>query len=442
MPKADFVVITALEEERDAILSKLPAYKKLAPTEDDVRVYFSSNLHVTFTDGSTGSYHVILMPLLDIGRVQAAAATSDAIRRWHPRYVVLVGIAGGVAEREIKLGDILVSDQIVDYELQKLTPEGPQVRWQVHRASPRLVGCARSFIGSSWQKLITTERPGDGVSKRHIGPIASGDKVIAFSEILTKYRDKWPTIIGVEMEAAGAAAAAFQASRSPGFFMIRGVSDLADKDKNSAKVESWRSYACDAASSYFIALLSSGPIPPSSTPPDIIIAKPIDDYTQINTRRLANIIIERFDKEELRTLCFHLGVNYDDLRAEGRAGKARELVLHLGHHQRISDLVKIGQELRPDISWPEHIPARGLDEKILIALYHRWIASLGNPEMTFGKLRKEINLSLTDEKDLHTKLYTLKNNGWIEYECLGSGAEGQVKLTPQGIEIAKGLSKS
>jgi hypothetical protein len=37
-------------------------------------------------------------------------------------------------------------------------------------------------------------------------------------------------------------------------------------------------------------------------------------------------ITRHFDLEDLRTLCFDLGVDYDNLRGEGKAGKARELV--------------------------------------------------------------------------------------------------------------------
>jgi hypothetical protein len=91
---ADFVIVTALEEERDAVLAKLPIPRRLAPSGDDVRVYFWSNLPVAFPDGSTGTYRVIVMPLLGMGRVQAATATADAIRRWHPRYIILVGRGG------------------------------------------------------------------------------------------------------------------------------------------------------------------------------------------------------------------------------------------------------------------------------------------------------------------------------------------------------------
>jgi nucleoside phosphorylase len=79
------------------------------------------------------------------------------------------------------------------------------------------------------QELISVERPRRGNPRRHIGSIASGDKVIAFGEVLTTYQNVWPKLLGVEMEAAGVATAAFQATNKPGFFMVRGVSDLADE---------------------------------------------------------------------------------------------------------------------------------------------------------------------------------------------------------------------
>ncbi len=258
--RIDFVLVTALEEERDAILDKLPGYRKLSPVKNDIRIYFQAELPVIFPGGEAGAYRVIVMPLLGMGRVQAAAATKDAIARWHPRYVVLAGIAGGLAAQGINIGDILIADQIVDYELQKVTPQGAQVRWEVHRADPRLLNACRNFIGESWQELVQLERPDQGKLQRHTGPIASGDKVIAFGDVLERYREIWPKLIGVEMEAAGVAAATFQSPDPPGFFVVRCVSDLADEHKDSVDVKKWRAYACDAAASFAIALLKSGPV--------------------------------------------------------------------------------------------------------------------------------------------------------------------------------------
>jgi hypothetical protein len=102
---ADFVIITALPEERDAVLSKLDGIRRLAPTRDDTRVYYSAKVPVTFSDDTTGAYDVVVTTLLGMGRVQAADAANTAIHRWRPRYVLMVGIAGGVAEARVKVGD-------------------------------------------------------------------------------------------------------------------------------------------------------------------------------------------------------------------------------------------------------------------------------------------------------------------------------------------------
>jgi hypothetical protein len=66
---------------------------------------------------------------------------------------------------------------------------------------------------------------------------------------------------------------------------------------------------------------------------------------------LRKILAARFDEGELRTLCFDLGIDYDDLPGEGKANKARELVAYLERRGCISELVRIGKQSRPDVSW-------------------------------------------------------------------------------------------
>ena len=69
--------------------------------------------------------------------------------------------------------------------------------------------------------------------------------------------------------------------------------------------------------------------------------------------QLLKILDERFNEGELKTLCFRLAADYDNLPDEGKANKARELILYLENRNRISDLIKSGKEQRPDIEWPE-----------------------------------------------------------------------------------------
>jgi len=64
---------------------------------------------------------------------------------------------------------------------------------------------------------------------------------------------------------------------------------------------------------------------------------------------LRQILTERMDVEELRTLCFDLGVDYDTLRGEAMEGKARELVAYLAHRDRLPDIVAWCLQHRPDL---------------------------------------------------------------------------------------------
>lgn len=66
---------------------------------------------------------------------------------------------------------------------------------------------------------------------------------------------------------------------------------------------------------------------------------------------LLPILSSRFDLEELRTLCFDLGIDYDDLRGEGKTAKARELILRMQRRQQVENLIKTIRDTRPDIDW-------------------------------------------------------------------------------------------
>jgi hypothetical protein len=50
--------------------------------------------------------------------------------------------------------------------------------------------------------------------------------------------------------------------------------------------------------------------------------------------QLRHALTTRFDAGELRTLCFDLDMDYDDLPGEGKASRARELVGAVAHRRR------------------------------------------------------------------------------------------------------------
>jgi predicted NACHT family NTPase len=64
------------------------------------------------------------------------------------------------------------------------------------------------------------------------------------------------------------------------------------------------------------------------------------------------LLTEYFNLEELRALCFDLGLDYDELRGEIKSAKARELITVMLRQSRLAALASRVQVLRPDVDWP------------------------------------------------------------------------------------------
>jgi tetratricopeptide (TPR) repeat protein len=76
---------------------------------------------------------------------------------------------------------------------------------------------------------------------------------------------------------------------------------------------------------------------------------PTDEHERLV--QLREKIVERFSDEEFRTLCFDLGVEYESLGGEGKAGKVRELVALLARQERLPELVRELSARRPRVEW-------------------------------------------------------------------------------------------
>ncbi|HYH99203.1 pentapeptide repeat-containing protein [Hyalangium sp.] len=262
VPIVDFLIITALEEERAAVLTLLAGHRLLERDGQDPHTYYEAQVRSARSDGAV--YRVLVTSLVGMGPVQAATQASSAVHRWHPRHVLMVGIAGGVGSMA-ELGDVLVASQLADSTQGKQTPERRKIRWEVHRADADLLDAAFNFP-HGWEDLLTLQRPGAGLPRRRIGVILSGGDVIADAQALQLHLETWDKLVGVEMEGGGVALALHNTQERPRFLMVRGVSDLADEQKGSAEVRRWREYACAVAAAYTVGLIRSGLIAPAALP--------------------------------------------------------------------------------------------------------------------------------------------------------------------------------
>ena len=72
---------------------------------------------------------------------------------------------------------------------------------------------------------------------------------------------------------------------------------------------------------------------------------------------LRKFIVEHFGEEELKDVCFEMGIDYSDLPSSGRKNKARDLVEQMNREGRVAvlrkqDMVKIGADNLVDFAVP------------------------------------------------------------------------------------------
>ena len=247
--QADILIICALPKERDAVL------RYTGPTES-IAIGKRKYELAKIADGEGEQLTIVVQTLPGMGSVQAGIATTQAILDWEPYYIVLSGIAGGHKASDRQLGDLVIAQQIVGYELGKLHAGVMQRRFQVLRPAFDLMQAAYRTETTDWSRRMQVSRPeppSDQSPKVHYGVVASGEKVVADSQLMAELASSWSRLVAIEMEAYGTVLAANQASNPPGVLMVKSLCDWADESKN----DNWQEYAADAAASFTISLLGT-----------------------------------------------------------------------------------------------------------------------------------------------------------------------------------------
>lgn len=169
-----------------------------------------------------------------MGLTTSALGTLKALEAYKPRLVVFVGIAGGI--KDVAIGDVVIADKVYSYEIGKVTDNGFQARPDTRTVPVNLAGIARRLRAE-----FTPE-----AYRLFIGPLASGDKVVADinSAELARIRALGGDSLAVEMEGAAVLSAIDRAGLSLDYFLVRGVSDLiADKSRTDADGSQQRAIA-------------------------------------------------------------------------------------------------------------------------------------------------------------------------------------------------------
>jgi len=249
-----FGIVTALPIERDAVLSRIENVKSHTFNQEDIQTYYTG--YIKTNQGVI--YNIVVIMTEDQGTVEAALATSRLIYKWDPKYIIMVGIAGGIPKDGLEFGDVVAAREIWEYDYSKITPEGEQRRPHAHRVDALLLDRVNAL--SNWGRNINEVPLPKGYKRKKaklfIGIIASGNKIVASEEYRKSLNSLHPKILAVEMETEGVASAAFQIPNPKGTLVIKGIADFSDENKN----DEWHEYAANSAAIFLLDFLRSTPI--------------------------------------------------------------------------------------------------------------------------------------------------------------------------------------
>jgi len=307
------------------------------------------------------------------GASGSLATVTEAISELSPSAVIMVGIAFGVDPEKQSLGDVLVSKQLVEYDLQRvgtdrkgkvdIIPRGDRVS-----ASPRLLDRFRDGE-LTWD-----------VAKVWFGVMLSVQKQVNNIVERNGLRQFEREAIGGEMEGAGLYAAA--ELKRVDWILAKAICDWADGNKSEDKKQRQQQAAQNAAGFVFhilergglagAAATSSAQAPSSrpavtqtatgtgiaqvvgsgkatvnvspggSLPPQLTLASRTG--LRQNLERL-------FSVSELQNICFDMGIEFENLPGATRSDKVRALIELCEHTERIDELLGHCRAQRPKAAW-------------------------------------------------------------------------------------------
>ncbi len=230
---ADILIVTATQVESRAVLQafRTALGDRATPLSMDERVYFDlgtvHNARLFLTQSEMGS----------TGLDASLQTVRKGIETLQPAAVVMVGIAFGVNEQKQTIGDVLVTEQLRLYDLQRVGASAGQpqliLRGDKPHASPWLINHFKSSV-LQWE----------GAQVR-FGVVLTGEKLVDNLDFRDQLRSLEAEAIGGEMEGAGMYVAC--QDKKVDWILMKAICDWADGNKAQDKEARQQSAAQNAA---------------------------------------------------------------------------------------------------------------------------------------------------------------------------------------------------
>ena len=85
-------------------------------------------------------------------------------------------------------------------------------------------------------------------------------------------------------------------------------------------------------------------------------SRPTNHTSPSPFNQLRRQMAESFSLDDVRSLCFDLNVNFDELPHAGLTPKVRDLILLMKQNGRLAELLTAVAKARPHVEWPDLVP--------------------------------------------------------------------------------------
>jgi nucleoside phosphorylase len=218
-------LVTATPTETKALHSNmvaLPNENGLLKISKDNATYYIGTLghflvaHVESGMGATGT----------MGSIITVINALEAIK---PKFVLMIGIAFGINPEKQNIGDVLVSNMITPYEIQRVGADGIVWRGGKPEASTTLKNVFKNL--RDWEYIL----PNEEKATFEQCEILSGEKLVDNLDYRHDLEKQFPAAKGGEMEGWGIYSAC--ADKKIEWILVKSICDFADGDKKEHKEE-------------------------------------------------------------------------------------------------------------------------------------------------------------------------------------------------------------
>jgi nucleoside phosphorylase len=229
---ARVAILTIVDAEFDAVRAALGGVQQVLEIED-------SSYYSPATDRS-GDPDLVLAQA-DRSHLPAMGAGRDLLEVFRPEFVLVCGIAGGIAERDgVDLGHVVIADYLHYAEFRKLDAGSDLPRYYAYdQPSAGVVSghCRPHCRDLNLERSTALEPPDRGENHAwpphvHYGPVISSEKLLGDPSHPAQQHaaGRFDNALAVDMESVGVARAVHEerndVTYNPRLAVIRGISDI------------------------------------------------------------------------------------------------------------------------------------------------------------------------------------------------------------------------